>query len=50
MAWRGRFRRSGKEHIPLVIRPATEVIQFLATPDMKHTLRYLLSRQAEVLR
>jgi hypothetical protein len=38
-----------RERVPLVVRPATAVVQFLAAPSVRLALRFLLSRQAEVL-
>ncbi len=37
------------DRVPWVIRPAAGLLQFAAMPGMRLTLRYLLSRQAEVL-
>lgn len=38
-----------KSGVPLIVRPVTGVLQFFASPGIKFTIRYLLSRQAEVL-
>jgi len=38
-----------RERVPLVVRPATGIVQFLAAPSIRMALRFLLSRQAEVL-
>jgi hypothetical protein len=36
--------------VPVVVRPVTAMVQFLAKPTMRGALRLLLSRRAEVLR
>jgi hypothetical protein len=38
-----------RERIPWVVRPATGLVQLLAAPSVRVALRFLLSRQAEVL-
>lgn len=38
-----------RSRVPWVVRPATGVVQLLAAPSVRVALRFLLSRQAEVL-
>jgi hypothetical protein len=38
-----------KDRIPWEVRPATALLKMIAAPGVKHTLRYLLSAEAEVV-